>query len=517
MKSSTPAHDWTSANLLAGPLAFGIMLVLPFSSATYPVRCAIGLLLWMTWWWLTRPVHLAVTSFLPLAVGAVFNFVPMANLLHAYSEEMIILLIGANIITTAWTRWGVDRRVGLASALAVGKNPRTQIVVWFLIAAGLSAVLPNTVVAATLIPIVIVMCQSMGIDDIAASPVGTGLVLAVAWGSSVGGFATPLGGAMNLLAMKLVQDSATHHEFFFTTWTTRMLPLTVVLLLVTTAFMAFAFRMRNEGTLHQADLQREWKSLGSWSSGGKWSLLLFGVASALAFTRQLYSTQLPALTPAYSFLACGLACFAIRAKGKPLLDWESATQNDVGTLLFICGRNGAGCGSQSDRCGKIRRRSSDTLRNGRRVYRGVDLFGRHDTGGTGHEPCRGNRHCGADHNFDISAAWVKSDTICVYRFRDRQLRLRPSVVIGRNSDRRRIRRESQDDGGLRRLAVGDFSDCTTPDGIPPDRVLARIRYRVSAGASAIPCRSIPECAWTALPCAGSALQPSRRQARRSYC
>jgi len=33
-----------------------------------------GLLAWMAWWWITRPVHLAVTGLLPLAVAAVTFF-----------------------------------------------------------------------------------------------------------------------------------------------------------------------------------------------------------------------------------------------------------------------------------------------------------------------------------------------------------------------------------------------------------------------------------------------------------
>jgi di/tricarboxylate transporter len=49
---------------------------------------------------------------------------------------------------------GTDRRIALASLIGVGTSTRRQIA-WFAIAMILSAFLPNTVVAAAMIPIVL--------------------------------------------------------------------------------------------------------------------------------------------------------------------------------------------------------------------------------------------------------------------------------------------------------------------------------------------------------------------------
>jgi len=215
---ATPAsRDWILLHALIGPAFFLMMLAMPIPSMTYPIRCSVGLLVWMAWWWIARPVHLAVTALLPLAVVAAFNFVPMADVLPSYSDELIILLVAASVLSTAWHRWSLDRRIALASLLTVGASSTRQIQVWFLISASLSAFLPRAVVAATMIPIVIAMLRYIGIEDLWSSKFGTALVLAIAWGSSVGGFLTPLGGAPNLLAMKFVQDQVTHREFLFVT------------------------------------------------------------------------------------------------------------------------------------------------------------------------------------------------------------------------------------------------------------------------------------------------------------
>jgi sodium-dependent dicarboxylate transporter 2/3/5 len=322
--------------LAAGPLIFCALAWLPLASPPYPIRCGLGLLIWMATWWLARPVHLAVTGLLPLAVAALFGFVRMGDVLPAYADELIILLIGANILTTAWTRWGLDRRIALASLAAFGPGARRQLVAWFIVSTVLATILPRVVVAATMIPIVIAMLTFIGITDLWNSRLGTSLVLGVAWGSSLGGFLTPLGGAPNLLAMKFVQDTVTHHEFLFTTWVTRLAPLTICVVLAALAYIVTAF----DSEIDQADRSRiyflqELRALGRMTMAERWALLLFVAATVLAFTRGIYSGSLPAFTPSFAFLTLGLAAFAVRVDGEPLLTWDFAQGKMMWGLFYV--------------------------------------------------------------------------------------------------------------------------------------------------------------------------------------
>jgi sodium-dependent dicarboxylate transporter 2/3/5 len=292
---------------------------------TYAVRCGFGLLLWTAWWWITRPVHMAVTGLLPLVIVAVTNFVPAAEVLPSYADELVVLLLGANILSVAWQRWGLDRRIALASLIGVGTSAVRQIVVWFLASAALSAFLPRSVVAATMVPIVIAMLRYIGITDLWNSRLGTSLVLAVAWGSSSGGFLTPLGGAPNLLAMKLVESNITHHEFLFVTWVARLLPLSIVVIGAILLYVRFAFTSEiTEAPGSRDYFNRELKALGSMTPEEKWGLILFGLATILAFSRQLYTESLPGLSPAFTFLAFGLFTFLVRVNGQQLLSREYA-------------------------------------------------------------------------------------------------------------------------------------------------------------------------------------------------
>jgi solute carrier family 13 (sodium-dependent dicarboxylate transporter), member 2/3/5 len=329
-------RDWRTLHVLGGPLVFLLLLLAPLASIPYAVRGSLGLLLWMSWWWIFEPVNLAVTGFLPLVVLALFDFLPVAKILPSYSEELIILLLGANILSTVWTRWGLDRRIALVALIGVGTDARRQMMVWFGIATILSAFLPNTVVAAAMMPIVLAMLRFIGIHELRESAFGSALLIAIAWGTSIGGFWTPLGGAPNLLTIRLLQQTVISHEFLFTTWVTRLLPFSILIAVASTGFMKYAFKPELEQVEGTRDyFYRELHSLGKLTPPEKWGLFFFLSATLLAFTRQFYSALLPGFNPAFAFLTFAVLCFVIRHKGEPLLKWEFAQKHMAWGLFYL--------------------------------------------------------------------------------------------------------------------------------------------------------------------------------------
>lgn len=146
----------------AGPLIFCAVAFLPVDRPPYAVRCGLGLLWWMAFWWLTRPVHLAVTGLLPLVVVSLLGFVPIADILPSYADELIILLVGANILTAAWSRWKLERRIALMSLATVGSSARRQMAAWFIVSTLLATLLPRVVVAATMVPSLPILAHQLG-------------------------------------------------------------------------------------------------------------------------------------------------------------------------------------------------------------------------------------------------------------------------------------------------------------------------------------------------------------------
>lgn len=323
-------------HILGGPAAFVALAALPLGDVPYPVRASLGLLVWMAWWWVAEPVHLAVTAFLPIVVLAIFNFMPVSAILPAYSEQLVILIIGANTLATLWKRWGLDRRIALVSLLGLGTGTRQHMVAWFVIAAILSSVLPNAVVSAAMMPIVIAMLRYIGIEDIGKSAFGSALLIAVAWGTSVGGAGTPLGGAHNLLAVQFIERELVDHEFLFTTWVGRVLPLTVLLCAASALFMRYGLTPEIEQVEgSRSYFKDQLSAMGPLSTPERWGLALFSVATLLAFTRQLYAGLVPGLAPAFVFLSFAIISFAVRYNGQPLLTWQYAEQHMVWGLIYL--------------------------------------------------------------------------------------------------------------------------------------------------------------------------------------
>ena len=321
---------------LAAPLLFLVLLLLPIPATPYAVRGSIGLLLWMSWWWLATPVDLAVTAFLPPAIVALFNLMPIGSVLSAYSDPLVFLLLGANMLSTLWERWGLDRRIALVSFLSIGSSTRRQVATWFIVSAILSSVLPNAVVAATLMPIVIAMVRFIGLEGAAKRAFSSALLIAVAWGTAIGGAGTPLGGAHNLMTVQVLEQQLLHREFLFTTWVVRLAPLTILTTGASLAFVAWALTpdtRRVEGSRDY--FAGELRALGPMSMPERLGLSFFLVAMLLSFTRQLYAGWLPGLTPAFVFLALGVLSFAIRHDGAPLLEWGYAQSKMVWGLIFL--------------------------------------------------------------------------------------------------------------------------------------------------------------------------------------
>ena len=71
------------------------------------------------------------------------------------------------------------------------------------------------------------MLKAAGEEDVSTSKAGLPIMLAIAWGVSLGGGGTPIGGAMNQTAIAALQDF-TGKEFMYSDWLTHVLPYTVI-------------------------------------------------------------------------------------------------------------------------------------------------------------------------------------------------------------------------------------------------------------------------------------------------
>ena len=127
--------------LLAGPLLF-LCAAFSLPVSVFPslaARAALGMVAWMSFWWITAPVDLAVTAFLPIAVNALLPMAEMSAVIANYASETILLLLGASILVASWEITGLDRRIARTFLMLIGNGMRQQVAFWFLLSAALSS------------------------------------------------------------------------------------------------------------------------------------------------------------------------------------------------------------------------------------------------------------------------------------------------------------------------------------------------------------------------------------------
>lgn len=324
-------------NLIIGPVLFllSIFLLPQTIFASLAARAAIGTVVWMAYWWVTGPVDYAVTAFLPIAINAVLPMTEMKSVISNYADETILLLLGASIISVLWENTGLDKRIAITFLRLIGNSLRTQLVFWFLLSMLLSAVLPNAVVCATITPIAVSMLKYIGMDDIKNNKAASKILLTIAYATGLGGLASPLGGAMNLVTVEYIQQ-LTGEEYMYSSWVIRFLPIMLILLLINVVFILRDIDKTDMLGGSRDYFVAEYEKMPKMNFEEKSALILFFVATVLAFTRQLYQNLLPGLKPAYVFIICAIISFLLTdKKGKRIMTWKNTQGKIIWDLMYI--------------------------------------------------------------------------------------------------------------------------------------------------------------------------------------
>jgi sodium-dependent dicarboxylate transporter 2/3/5 len=187
--------------LVAGPVIQGLTLWVPAPGVmAEPAWHVAGLAGWMALWWVTTIIPLEATALLPLLVLPLTTGRPLGEVAAPYADPVIFLFLGGFFIAAALERWELHRRMANATLRVVGTSPR-RIVLAFLLTTGfVSMWISNTAAAVMMLPI------ATATASLAAGPGGqpergfiVALLLAVAYGASLGGVGTLIGSPPNAI------------------------------------------------------------------------------------------------------------------------------------------------------------------------------------------------------------------------------------------------------------------------------------------------------------------------------
>lgn len=319
-------------------------------------------------WWMTEALPLPVTSLVPIVALPFLGVLEIEDATAPYANPTVFLFLGGFVIALAMQKWNLHRRVALLTMRAVGTKPN-QLILGVMIATGfISMWVSNTATALMMLPIGIsvlslVIGKRTGVDPATATgPVSelatdkdtknfaTGLMLAIAYASTIGGLATLIGSPPNLIMKGFVEQNY-DITISFADWMKLGVPLSVIFLLIGWFLLTRVIypTKLTDVVGGKEVIQEEIDKLGPMTKG-EWNVLAVFISAALLWVFREPLSNWSTITSVLPFMgnlsdeavaiAAVVALFLIpvaASKGKMTMDWRTAQSGVPWGVLLLFG------------------------------------------------------------------------------------------------------------------------------------------------------------------------------------
>ncbi|MGH9379076.1 MAG: SLC13 family permease [Thermoanaerobaculia bacterium] len=338
--------------LLLGPALFALLLLLPRPDGL-PVEgqrvAAVAVL--MATWWMTEALPLAATALLPIVLFPALGVLSAGESTAPYANHLIFLFLGGFFLAASLQRWGLHRRIALSVVAVVGTGARTVVRGFMLATAFLSAWISNTATTVMMLPIATAILGLLEEDE--TGPLGTPLMLGIAYAASIGGIATLIGTPPNAVFAAAAEELL-GRTIGFLEWMYVGVPVAVIMLGITWWLLVHVLHPLPGGSsaavATKTVVRRERAALGRMARG-EWTTAIVAALTALAWvlrepkeigagTMPGIATYLPQAADSTIAVAGALLLFSIPVsleRGEFALDWETARRIPWGILLLFGG------------------------------------------------------------------------------------------------------------------------------------------------------------------------------------
>lgn len=331
-----------TAGLVLGPVAAALAA---FAARDLPGHetslCAIMALAAV--WWVTEPLPMAATSLVAAALCVVLGVASPREAFGAFGHPLLFLFVGSFFIAEAMKVHGLGRRL----ARFVARVARGQLSLMIALSGAaflMSMWMSNTAATAVTLPIAIAVADASGDRRLAVA-----LVLAVAYGASVGGIVTPVGTPPNVIGLAALQGAG--HPIAFLHWMALCAPLALIMLVGLWLALGLTVGIRRGRPLPPLGMSTEAER---WSPGELSVVAALGLAISAWLLPGVLELAAPGagatrwlrahLPEEVVALGAGCLLFVLPAgrsgpdgARRPALTWREATQIDWGVILLFGG------------------------------------------------------------------------------------------------------------------------------------------------------------------------------------
>ncbi|MFM8364657.1 MAG: SLC13 family permease [Verrucomicrobiota bacterium] len=293
----------------------------------------------MAVFWISEILPFPVTALLPLVLFPAAGIASVSAAAAPFSNQVIYLFLGGILIALAMESTNLHRRIALRIIGMAGFGQRAVVGGFLMAAFFVSMWVNNTAVTVMMLPIAVsVLRLFQREEDRSFAPA---LVLAVAYGASIGGMSTLVGTAPNAILAGFLEE--THGiELGFLGWMILALPVSLLLAVTTWLVLTrLAFRVSPEPLPGGREvLTREHAALGPMSREQKTVAVVFFVTASLWIARGFLEEWLPWLNDTTIAMAGGISLFILPVRrGSPerILAWNDALKIPWDVLVLIGG------------------------------------------------------------------------------------------------------------------------------------------------------------------------------------
>ncbi|MCD8339526.1 MAG: DASS family sodium-coupled anion symporter, partial [Burkholderiales bacterium] len=340
--------------------------MVPFSHAG---RACLAVVLLMALWWFTEAVPIAVTALVPIVAFPMLKVTTGAAAMAPYASSTIFLFMGGFILAAGVSRWGLDRRIALTTLRIFGTTSGAIVGGLMFATAFISMWVSNTATAAMMIPIALAilnLVREANGGEILETEKNFALciLLAIAYGASIGGMGTIIGSPPNGIYVRYMEQTY-GIQVNLLEWMKVGMPVVIIFLPVCW-FILTKILYRN--TIKEVKGGAEWVKdelgrMGPLNNGEKAVAAVFILAIFLwsfgSFIQDITifgSQPFKPMSEAVVGMFCGILLFCIPVDikhGIRALSWKDAENISWDVLLLFGGGLSMADAIQKSGCGEL--------------------------------------------------------------------------------------------------------------------------------------------------------------------
>lgn len=256
---------------ILGPFLFLLVYFLPTELETKQ-QSFLAIFVFVVFNWLFSKIPLYITGFFGVTAAVIFKIAPASKVFANFGHPIIFLFLGGFLLAKAFNESGLDRRISLylLTRNFINGSIIRLLIMLMSLTATFTMWISNTATTAMMLPLVLGTLASLKISDKKTISL---ILIVIAYSSSIGGIATPIGSTPNIIALGMLEELV-QVNISFLEWMTYCLPI-AILFLVTLFFLTYLQIKKKTVIFNNQMLLSEYKLLPRVSRNEIYTCIIF--------------------------------------------------------------------------------------------------------------------------------------------------------------------------------------------------------------------------------------------------